>query len=255
MTMESLSWFPYGMGRAPTGLRLFCLPPAGGGASGYRAWPGAFDRRVDVVPVQLPGREGRLSERPVSSAPELVERLVEPVLNHVGGRFALFGHSMGALLADDLAYALSQRGRPPDHLVVSAHLPPHLLHLRRWEPRVTEMSDADLRDYLAEVGGTPRAVLDEPELMELVLPGLRADLELCQSYPYTSRRPLPIPITALGGDADPAVTPELLARWADRTSAAFRMVVLPGGHHYLHEDLAATVDAVSSALLDGITRR
>jgi surfactin synthase thioesterase subunit len=253
--MEPSLWFPYRPDDTPAGLRLFCLPPAGGGASGYRAWLGAFGRRVEVVPVQLPGREGRLGEEPVGSAAELVERLVEPVLAHAGAHFALFGHSMGALLAHDLAYALSERGRPPTHLIVSAHLPPHLVHQHRWELSAADMSDVDLRAYLEEQVGTPPAILDLPELMDLVLPILRADLGLCQSYRHTPRPPLPIPITALGGDNDPVVTGDLLARWSERTSGGFRLRILPGNHHYVYDDVAAITGAVSSALLEGIDHR
>lgn len=253
--LDPLSWFPYRAGDAPAGLQLFCLPAAGGGASGYRAWRSAFGRDVEVVPVQLPGREARLGEEPIGSAAALVEQLVEPVLARAGRRFALFGHSMGALLAYELAQALTERGRPPIHLIVSALLPPHLIHRRQWKLPVGDMSDADLRAYLEDEGGTPTEILDLPDLLDIVLPTLRADLGLCQSYRYTPQPPLPIPITAFGGDSDPVVTGDLLAGWSERTDGGFRLGLLPGNHHYVYDDVAAITSAVSSALTEGIDRR
>ncbi|MEV5718773.1 thioesterase domain-containing protein [Amycolatopsis mediterranei] len=243
-------WFPYPPAAPPRPLRLFCLPPAGGGASGYRTWIGAFGPDVEVVPVQLPGRENRLHERPAGSAAELADRLVAPVLGRAGDRFAVFGHSMGAILAHDLTHRLCAAGRPPEHLIVSAHRAPQLAARRRWDRPAAEMSGDDLRGYLADRAGTPREVLDLPELMDLVLPVLRADLALCQSYQDTARTPLPVPLSAFGGADDPEAGAGELAAWSDRTSAGFRMRLLAGGHGYLFEDVPAVHAALRAALAD-----
>jgi surfactin synthase thioesterase subunit len=172
------------------------------------------------------------------------------VLDRAGERFVLFGHSMGALLAHDLAERLCDAGRPPEQLVVSAYRPPHLAARRQPDPPVADMSDEDLRSYLAVRAGTPREILDLPELMRLVLPVLRADLTLCQSYRDTPRPPLPVPITAFGGAGDGVATVAELAAWAQRSSAGFRMEIFPGGHHYLFDDVAAVTGALASTLAD-----
>lgn len=243
-------WFPYPPAAPPRPLRLFCLPPAGGGASGYRTWIGAFGPDVEVVPVQLPGRESRLHERPAGSAAELADRLVAPVLDRAGARFVVFGHSMGAILAHELTHRLCAAGRPPERLIVSAHRAPQLVAGRRWDRPAAEMSDDDLRDYLADRAGTPREILDLPELMELVLPVLRADLALCQSYADTARPPLPVPFHVFGGKDDPEAGAEDLAAWADRTSARFRLRILPGGHNYLFDDAPAVHTLLRAVLTE-----
>jgi surfactin synthase thioesterase subunit len=240
-------WFPYratGSGE----VRLFCLPPAGGGASGYRHWPAAMPPGVEVLPVQPPGREARLGEPAITSAAEFVDVLAGPLLARAGERFAVFGHSMGGFLAYELAQRLTELGRPPAHLVISGHVPPHLRHLRRPVPPVAEMSEEFLRDYLADTAGTPAEILGIPELMELVLPVLRADLLLCETYRPRTRPPLDVPLSVFGGDADPDATPDLLARWAGYTTAAFTTRTFPGGHGYLHDDTATVAAAVAAAV-------
>jgi surfactin synthase thioesterase subunit len=229
------------------GTALFCLPPAGGGASGYRHWQAAAGRDVAVHPVQLPGREGRLREPVLTDAAEVADRLAAPLLARAGARYALFGHSMGAILAFELAHRLTELGRPPAHLVVSAHVPPHLLHLREPFPAPEGMTEPYLRDYLARTAGASAELLDLPELMELVLPVLRADLTLCAGYRPRPRPALTVPVTAFGGDADPVARPGAMACWAVHTTAGFVTRTFPGGHGYLHDDPAAIATAVASA--------
>jgi surfactin synthase thioesterase subunit len=241
-------WFPYRQSEAP-GLQLFCLPPASGGASSYRAWRPALKPGIDVIPVELPGRETRLAEHAVTDAAELVERLADAIQENAPERFALFGHSMGAMLAYELASELSDRGLPPAHLVVSGNVPSHLDDVAPVRTTVAGMSDVELRDYMAEHGGTDEEVLANDELMDLLLPLLRADLAVCESHRWTPRAPLTMPITALGGNVDRGVPAELLVRWSELTGSDFRMRMFPGGHHYLFDQVSAVTAAVSTALL------
>ncbi|MFL6122063.1 thioesterase II family protein [Actinophytocola sp.] len=243
-------WFPFRAKQGDAEIRLFCLPPAAGAASGYRSWTTRLAPRVEVVPVQLPGRESRFVEDPLTSAGELVARLVDAVGPETGARYAVFGHSMGALLAYDLACALAAAGRPPAHLVVSAHVPAHLMALKPRPTHVARMSDEELRDYLAGNGGLAGELLRDEEVLAILLPLLRADLSVCESYRWTPRPPLEVPITALGGEHDPNAPGALLRRWSELTSAGFRCRLLPGGHHYLYDDPAAAAGAVSETLLD-----
>jgi surfactin synthase thioesterase subunit len=244
------TWFPFRAKQNDAEIRLFCLPPAAGAASGYRSWMTPLAPRTDVVPVQLPGRESRFVEDPLTSADELVARLADAVGPETGPRYALFGHSMGALLAYDLACALATAGRPPAHLIVSAHVPAHLMGLKPRPTHVARMSEEDLRDYLAANGGLAGELLQDEEMLAIVLPLLRADLMVCESYRWTPRPPLHVPITALGGELDPNVPGALLARWSELTTADFRCRLLPGGHHYLYDEAAAVVGALSEILAE-----
>ncbi|MGW2090191.1 thioesterase II family protein [Streptomyces sp. NPDC001880] len=217
--------------------RLFCLPHAGAGASAYRGWQARVGPDVEVAPVQLPGREARFSEPPVTSAAEIARELCEHLVERAGGKpFALFGHSMGALLAYELTHELVGAGRPPVHLVVSGYGAPNL-------PRpavygvVHQLPDDRLARHIEGLQGTAGEVLQHPELLELLLPVLRADYELCETYRFVERPPLPVPVTALGGTEDPATTEPMLRAWGGLTTAAFTATGYPGGHFYLTEQL------------------
>lgn len=186
----------------------------------------------------------------MTSAGELVAQLVDAVRPETGQPFALFGHSMGALLAYDLACVLAADGRPPAHLIVSAHVPAHLMELKPLRTHVARMSDVDLRDYLAANGGLGGEQFDDEDLLSILLALLRADLTVCESYRWTPRPPLDVPITALGGKTDPNAPERLLTRWSELTVAGFRCRLMPGGHQYLYDDPAAAAGAVAETLLD-----
>lgn len=245
------AWFPFPAKHSGAEIRLFCLPPAAGAASGYRSWLTRLAPRVEVIPVQLPGRESRFVEEPLTCAAELVTRLTDAVGPETGPRYAVFGHSMGALLAYDLACALADAGRPPAHLIVSAHVPAHLMAHKPRPTRVAGMSDEDLRDYLAANGGLAGELLENEDLLAILLPVLRADLSVCESYRWTPRAPLPVPVTALGGEHDPNVPGVLLARWSELTTADFRCRLLPGGHRYLYDEPDAVLGVLAEILEPG----
>ncbi|KOY55767.1 hypothetical protein ADK59_23385 [Streptomyces sp. XY332] len=240
-------WFPSVAGAPAEGLPLLCLPHAGGGATAYRTWPDALTPYARAVPVQLPGREDRFGEPPVRSAALLAAQLADAVGSHPVTRdgCALFGHSMGALLAFELAHELIARGRPPVHVFVSAYRAPQLprrtrdVHLR---------DDASLREFLAELEGTQVELLAHPELLEVLLPVIRADFELCETYRYRPRRRLDVPVTALGGRHDAGVPPEDLDAWADVSGERFAVELFDGGHFYLRQRQAAVLSVVAEAL-------
>ncbi|MFC4330134.1 thioesterase II family protein [Streptomyces andamanensis] len=211
-------------------VRLFCLPHAGAGASVYRDWPGLLAPRVEAVPVQLPGRESRHRERALHTAAELVADLRDPLAGRAGPDYALFGHSMGALLCYELAHALSALGRPPRHLFVSGLGAPHL---PLTGPRLCDLPDEELLTVIAELEGTSAEVLAQPELVRLLLPLFRADLEVWETYAH-DRGPLRVPVTAMGGRSDPGVGLDLLGAWGELTTADFRVEVFDGGHFYHH---------------------
>jgi surfactin synthase thioesterase subunit len=227
-------------------VRLFCFPYAGGGASQFHAWSRDLPPEIQVCPVLLPGREGRLAEPPFTSLPTLVEELareLSPVLN---APFALFGHSLGALIAFELARVLSRENRCPAHLFLSSSRAPQLPR------RLSPLSGLDDAGFLAAVQGRyealPAVVLEDPQLLALFLPVLRADFLLFDTHAYTPGEPLNCPLTVLGGEQDPGVRAAELAGWQVQTRAAFRSRLFPGGHFYLKSQQAAVVRAIAEEL-------
>lgn len=242
-TARPEAWFPLSGESSSATVRLFCLPHAGAGAGTYREWAHLLPAAVEVVPVQLPGREARFREPAVRSAGAAVDQLLEPMLARIDRPYALFGHSMGALLAFELAHALTEHGRPPVHLFASGYAGPQLPA----DEGVHLMPDDDLCAHLAGLAGTPDSVLAMPELMRSMLPTLRADFEICEAYRYVTRPPLPFGITALSG-VDDVGAPELEA-WRELTDREFAVHTFPGGHFYHHEQPEAVLEIVAASLL------
>ncbi|MFF4387875.1 thioesterase II family protein [Streptomyces sp. NPDC001552] len=235
------------VGAPVEGLPLLCLPHAGGAATAYRTWPHALTPYARAVPVQLPGREDRFGEPLVRSAAVLAAQLADAVAAHPVTRdgCALFGHSMGALLAFELAHELIARGRPPVHVFVSAYRAPQLPRRTR---DVHLLDDAGLCGFLAELEGTQPELLEHPGLLEVLLPVIRADFELCETYRYQLRSRLDVPVTVLGGRHDAGVPPEDLHAWADVSGERFAVELFDGGHFYLRERQAAVLSVVAAAL-------
>jgi len=228
---DASAWWPFGPPRSEAALRVLCFPYAGGGASAYRAWRRLAPREIDVCPVQLPGREARIRDAPFRNLGALVETVADMLGDRLVAPYALFGHSMGALIGFELAHTLVARGLPPPvHLFVSGARPPHR---RRLGVPLHSLSDTDLAAALREFNGTPEAVLAHQELMDLVLPTLRADLEMYETHECEARGPLECPITAFGGTQDPDVRPDEIDGWAELTRARFESVLLPGDHFFL----------------------
>lgn len=212
-------------------LRLFCFPYAGGGASLYRTWATDLHPHVEVCAIQFPGRENRLGEPPFRETGPLVAALKEALLPSLQEPFAFFGYSMGAVIAFELARALRTNGIAPTHLFVAASPPPRIPYL---DPEVTTLSDEAFVAKLRSLKGTPEAVLQNPDLMQLLLPTLRADFELCARYQYTETEPLDTPIIALGGLGDVGAGREELEGWRQETRSRFSLHMFPGDHFFLH---------------------
>jgi medium-chain acyl-[acyl-carrier-protein] hydrolase len=239
-------WLPYRRPRPQARLRLFCFPYAGGGASIYRAFPEGLPAHVEVAAVQLPGREGRLREAPMTDLATLVPKIADGLAPHLGTLpFAFFGHSMGAVLAFELARELRRRGAPgPVHLVASACPAPHLPD----EDATHTLPDAELTERLRELGGMSPEVLAHRELMEMILPIFRADAAITETYAHTEEAPLDTPITAIGGLDDAKATRDDVAAWRQHTRAGFAVAMLPGGHFFLQTARATVLATVARAL-------
>ncbi len=213
-------------------LRLFCFPYAGGGSVTFRTWSNHLPQQVDVCPVELPGRGTRLGEPLFTQLPPLVEAMGKELLPHLDKPFALFGHSMGALISFELACHLRKEyDLNPVHLFVSAHRAPQVPDPG---PPIYSLPERDFLERLYKLNGIPSEVLEEPELMQLMLPILRADMEVSDRYTYSSRPPLNCPISVFGGVQDHSVSRHQLQAWCSQTHASFTERMLPGGHFFLH---------------------
>lgn len=227
-------------------LRLFCVPFAGRGASVFREWPEALSDQVELSAVQLPGRESRLRERPFTRMQDAVQELLGALLPEMDRPFALFGHSMGAAICFELARALRVKNKAPAHLIVSGRRAPQYPDPR---PLLTSLSDSEfVVEICRRYNGIPREVFDHPELLELLLPTLRADVELLETYEYRGAPPFAFPISALGGDNDSETSTEEIAGWKVHTVQEFSMEIFSGDHFFLQTAAPAVLRTIRSTL-------
>lgn len=228
--------------------RLFYFPFAGGNAAAVLPWQAHLGTGVELRVAQLPGRGARLFEDPLHDLDALVAELAGALAGLADRRFALFGHSLGALVAFEVARALRRAGRPaPERLWASGAEGPRT---RLVERRVSHLPDAELVTALADYGGTPPELLADRDMMELLLPGVRADLTLNERYAYRTEPPLDLPIHVLRGAADPYVDAGRAAGWAQESTRPLRETVYPGDHFFVHPheaDIAALVAAALAA--------
>jgi surfactin synthase thioesterase subunit len=242
-------WVKYPGPRPRAHTRLFAFHYAGGSASIFRAWPGRLPDGIEVIAIQLPGREGRIAEPPYDRMDPLVDQLIAVLQPHLDRPFVYFGCSMGARVSYALAQAQRERGLPlPGALFLAASPGPSLpVRVPGWDE-----PDEQLVDYLRGLGGTPGAVLDKPELLSLVLPTVRADLTVVATWPYTGPAALPIPIHAFAGADDHYATPDRMAAWRRETEQDFTLSVIDGGHFFIHSALPEVLDLIARDLEIGV---
>jgi medium-chain acyl-[acyl-carrier-protein] hydrolase len=248
--MHSLAksqWLPARRTNSTAGVRLFCFPYAGGNESAYRHWQQKLPQSIEVLPVQLPGRGSRIKEPPYSELRPLISAASEALAAEMEKPFALFGHSMGALIAFELARELrKQHGIQPVHLFISANCSPRQ---RPEEPAVAQLSDAALIDVLQRYEGTPQDLLNDAELMRLMLPVIRADMALCDSYVYDPGPPLECSITVFGGLEDHLRSRACLESWREHTKGPFMLRMLPGGHFFINSWAVPVFEVIRQELL------
>lgn len=240
---EAAAWLRHYRRQPRAPLRLVCLPHAGGNAAAYRGWAAAFPGAVEVAAVQYPGRLDRIGEPPVGSVEELVAALL-PAVTSDPRPVAIFGHSLGALLGYELARAMQRHGPGATHLFVSGKGAPH-----RLRPGRTHLADDDvLWAELARLGGTDHQLLHAAELRPMVLPALRHDYRLAETYRGGQGEPLRCPVTAVLGDSDPEVNAAEAQAWREVTDGPFRLHVLPGDHFYLQPRRQELLALIGGAL-------
>lgn len=239
------SWLPL-RGRTEGGIPLFCFPHAGGGASAFRAWLNGISG-ADVLPLQPPARETRRREEPIMRVDALVECFADVVTAHTqGGPFAMYGHSLGALTAFETARELRRRGGPlPRHLVVSGSpAPQDSKHGRK----VSTLPTPKLVKLLRKLGGTPSWMLDDPEMLAMVLPAVRADFAVREDYRYRAEEPLDVPITVIASTKDPRAPLRQQRHWTAQSAAASAVVEIPGDHFAVFDQDASVLPVLASAV-------
>ncbi|WP_313930105.1 alpha/beta fold hydrolase [Trichocoleus sp. FACHB-262] len=214
-------------------LRLFCFPYAGANSFIFRPWLHSLPADVELGAIELPGHGTRIAEPLFTRMTKLVEAIASSLLPHLDKPFAFFGHSMGAWVSFEVARWLQAHHVYPVHLFVSGARAPQLPSLRS---PLHQLPEAEFVAALRRLQGTPEAVLDHTELMELMLPILRADFAVLETYTYSPQTLLPCPITAFGGLQDVDVSPEMLHAWQTQTNASFSHRMLPGNHFFIHSD-------------------
>ena len=232
-------------------LRLFCLPYAGGSSQIYRAWMNHLSRKIELCPIELPGRGRRLEEAPITNLSTLVKKIAIGLHPYLDRPFAFFGHSMGGLLAFELTRLLRQQGYPnPAHLFVSGYRAPHL---RLDSTPIHNLPEPEFIEKIRRLGGTPETVLADAELRELVFPALRADLAAIETYTYRPSTSLVCPITVFGGLQDRGVEVADLEAWRHYTTGKFRLQMFSGNHFFLHQARPSILQVIYQQL-SGLSR-
>lgn len=249
--IDSDSWFRVyrqsAEGAASRPMRLFCFPHAGGVASYYFPWSRALPETIEVQAVQYPGRQDRRAEPCCLGIPELADGIYAAIRHRLDRPYAFFGHSMGATLAFEVACRIDRDGGPaPAHLFLSGRRAPSRYRLEQ----LHRASTAALIEEMRALGGTDPRVLADPDLLNLVLPTIRADYTAIETYRFASAPPLSCDITALIGDSDPKAGIDDAAAWARHTLGDFDLKIFPGGHFYLDDFRARVLGTVSSVLAD-----
>jgi len=213
-------------------VRLFCFPYAGGGSSAYFSWISEISPDIEICPVQLPGREDRLSETPFTHIEPLVKELAQALTPYIDVPFAFYGHSLGALISFELArYLRHQNGPAPMHLFVSGCPAPQLPVM---DAPISQLSDEEFIQALRRFNGTPDTVLQDADLMQVLLPLLRADFAIYETYTYIPEEPLACPVSAFGGLQDFRTTRAAVEAWRLQTSNKFIMRMYVGDHFFIH---------------------
>ena len=229
-------------------LQLFCFPYAGVGASAFFPWVSELPGSIELQVVQLPGRETRIQEKPRNQIGAIVPFVAEAIRERVDRSYAFFGHSMGALIAFEVARHLRKAAFPgPVHLFASARRAPQCPdHF----PEIHHLPDVEFLEALRRRwNGIPAAVLREPELLQLLLSSLRADVAVIENYSYLDDQRLTCPISVFGGEDDSSIERNDLLSWSELSSGPFRLRMFPGNHFFIRTQCQEVVRAVIEDLL------
>jgi medium-chain acyl-[acyl-carrier-protein] hydrolase len=231
-------------------LRLFCFPYAGGSSLIFRTWANSLPKSVEVCPVELPGRGIQMKSSLFTRMEPLVDAIAPILLPYLDKPFAFFGNSMGGLLSFELARQLRKKhGINPVHLFVSASRAPQIPSPK---PPIHALPDTEFKEELHRLNGTPDSVLQNIELMQLLIPILRADFAVLETYVYAQEPPLECPITAFGGLQDEEVSLEELQAWRSHSEAAYKLQMFPGNHFFIQSEQPLLLQTLAQHLKETI---
>lgn len=224
---------------------LFCFPFAGGGASAYNSWIQKMQGKITVCPIQLPGREERIMEKPYSNMVDMLDELEETIWESIKGSYAFWGHSMGGKIAYELERRMEKRGKTAQCFLVSGSRIPSIP-----EPNpIYHLPDDEFKKALGRFEGTPKEILENQELMDFFLPMLRADFTMDETYYDKELTVLQSPIEAFGGRKDREADEKAMKEWRKYTERTFHCHMFEGGHFYIREQEEAVLSEVRKCLL------
>ena len=248
-----LLWFEYLSRTKTPALRLFCFPYAGGSAEIYRHWQKRFPKEIDICLVHLPGRGKRMLEHSFTRVSALVNAIADRMGPEIRVPYALYGHSMGALISFELSWELIRRySAGPQHLFVSGRSAPQWPNTR---PNTFHLPNDEFLVELRRLNGTPPDVLENPDLVKLFLGVLRADFEMVQTYAYQRRGPLDCPITVYSGLHDGDVSREACQAWCEQTTSRCRIRMFSGDHFFIRDPKSEFVNVFRNDVLSAVRAR
>ena len=239
-------WFDIERPKPHALMRIFCFPYAGGGASVFRQWSEELPSNVEVISVRLPGRETRIDESPIASLDQLLKSLYQNIIPFCNKPFMFFGHSNGALICYELALLMRRRELEtlPITLVLSAKIPPHV---PGDDKKRSILSDDEFIFELKELNGTPKELLENRELMEMLLPMIRADFSLTEGHIFQKDIILDCPVSVFYGSEDNISKQQIMA-WQDLFREQVNFYEFTGGHFFIHEQRAEVLSVLNSVI-------
>ncbi|MBD2772638.1 thioesterase II family protein [Iningainema tapete] len=227
-------------------MRLFCFPYAGGSSLIFRTWSNSLPKNVEVCPIELPGRGKQMKLAPLSRLEPLLGFLEDAIVPYLDKPFAFFGHSMGALISFELARLLRKKYHiEPVHMFVSGRRAPQIPNP---DPPIHTLPELEFIEKLCRFNGTPQAVLENAELMQLLIPILRADFAVLETYVYNAEPAFDCPITAFGGLQDSEASRDEIEGWEKQTNATFSLQMFPGDHFFLNSAQSLLLQALAQKL-------